>query len=226
MSADPSSPKRQRKKKHAKSQKPHDVAKRRARFLEDTDVQAMLKEAREIADDEREECESVRETNAHFRKLLKCQEAEISGLQEQFQALGALFKKSQASCIEVIERNEKLTYNEGFHAGRIDVLKTENNELRCKLAERSGRKHTGKKVGRPAKALEEKSGEEKLKEGMEKNFEDAEKVVRKRHMDRMEHDLKVLREQQYFATDEVALAAQAERVNGGTGSESDMKMSD
>ena len=61
---------------------------------------------------------------------------------------------------------------------------------------------------------------------MEKNFKDAEKVVRKRHMARMEHDLKILREQQYFDTDEVALAAQAERVNGGTGSESDMKMSD
>ena len=61
---------------------------------------------------------------------------------------------------------------EDFQAGRIDFLRTEIDELRCKLAERSGRKHTGKKVGRPAKVLEEKSGEERLKEGMKKNFED------------------------------------------------------
>ena len=138
----------------------------------------------------------------------------------------AHFKMSQASCIKLIELNKKMQYKEDFQAGRIDFLRTEIDDLRCKLAERSGRKHTGKKVGRPAKVLEEKSGEERLKEGMEKNFEDAEKEIRKRHMDRMEHDLKILRERQYFATDEVALAARAERVNGGTGSEPDMEMSD
>ena len=117
-------------------------------------------------------------------------------------------------------------YKEGFghKEDAFEALQAENDELRCKLAGRSGRKHTRKKVGRPAKVLEETSAEGGLKEDKEKNFENAEKAIRKRHMDLMEHNLKILRERQYFATDEIAQAAQAERANGGTWGKSDMEM--
>ena len=87
---------------------------------------------------------------------------------------------------------------------RADLLMAENDELRQKLAAKSGRAYTGRKAGRPSKNKAAASKESLEDDRADAILANAEEALKKKSNAELDRNLKELRERFYFANDEVS----------------------
>ena len=77
-----------------------------------------------------------------------------------------------------------------------------------KQAAYHGRKHTGRSVGRPRKEKAAATAESLAEERMEAVLHEAEEAIKSVFEDKLNQELKILRERHYFRNDEISRASQ------------------
>ena len=92
--------------------------------------------------------------------------------------------------------------------GQIKTQKTIIGRQKKQLAEYHDRKHTGRPVGRPRKEKAAATAESLAEERMEAVLHEAEEVLKSVFEDKLNQELKALRERHYFRNDEISRASQ------------------
>ena len=90
----------------------------------------------------------------------------------------------------------------------IEMQAAQIGRLTKQLAAYHGRKHTGRPVGRPRKEKAAATAESLAEEGMEAVLHEAEEALKSVFEDKLNQELKVLRERHYFRNDEISRASQ------------------
>jgi hypothetical protein len=90
----------------------------------------------------------------------------------------------------------------------IEWQTVEIGRLTKQLAAYHGRKHTGRSVGRPRKEKAAATAESLAEESMEAVLHEAEEALKSVFEDKLNQELKVLRERHYFRNDEISRASQ------------------
>ena len=90
----------------------------------------------------------------------------------------------------------------------IEMQAAQIGRLTKQLAAYHGRKHTGRPVGRPRKEKAAATAESLAEERMEAVLHEAEEALKSVFEDKLNQELKVLRERHYFRNDEIERASQ------------------
>ena len=90
----------------------------------------------------------------------------------------------------------------------IERQAAEIGRQKKELAAYHGRKHTGRSVGRPRKEKAAATAESLAEERMEAVLHEAEEALKSVFEDKLNQELKVLRERHYFRNDEISRARQ------------------
>ena len=90
----------------------------------------------------------------------------------------------------------------------IERQAAEIGRQKKQLAAYHGRKHTGRSVGRPRKEKAAATAESLAEESMEAVLHEAEEALKSVFEDKLNQELKVLRERHYFRNDEISRASQ------------------
>ena len=204
------SPKPPPKKKRVKSQAPKDKAKRRDRLLADEDVQELLQEERAADSRAMFDVDKAFETVALMEqcvrdshKVARASQDTSDRRAEQVEKLELLNKDITEQMLDAVA----LYTRQEIH---IEMQAAQIGRLTKQLAAYHGRKHTGRSVGRPRKEKEKAAAtaESLAEERMEAVLHEAEEALKSVFEDKLNQELKVLRERHYFRNDEISRARQ------------------
>ena len=178
----------------AKSQAPQAVAKRRALLLANPEVLALIQEEADRWDNIDKDWEKSIETSTGLRKAM-------GDLVEFNGALRVIAKESldrnsilADQVVSTFKQVDSWILINKSQNTRADLLMAENDELRQKLAAKSGRAYTGRKAGRPSKNKAAASKESLEGDRADAILANAEEALKKKSNAELDRNLKELRE--------------------------------